>query len=108
MARLTSIAYETRNGCPQLALKVTEPTVEELADLCLTHLVQNPDQLADFMSITGLSPEALRQAVGQKSLAGGLIDYVVQNEPLLLAICQEAALRPETVMRVWVRLNPAG
>ena len=28
--------------------------------------------------------------------------------PLLLAICQENAISPETVMRVWAKLNPAG
>ncbi len=91
-----------------MPLKATLPTPDELANLCLTHLVQNPEQLADFMSISGMSADALRRAVHQPSFGRGLIDYVVQNEPLLLAICQENAISPETVMRVWAKLNPAG
>ncbi len=106
--RITSIAYETRNGPVQLALKAQQPTAQELADICLGHLVQDPEQLVDFMGITGLSPDGLRSALGTASFARGIIDYVVQNEPLLLAICDANALKPDTVMRVWVKLNPAG
>ena len=91
-----------------MALKAAQPTPEEIADLCLTHLVQNPEQLADFMGIAGFSPDGLRKAIGTKSFALGLLDYVVQNEPLLLAISQQSALQPETIMRVWAKHNPAG
>jgi hypothetical protein len=38
----------------------------------------------------------------------GLLDYVVQNEPLLLAISEASALKPETIMQVWAKHNPAG
>jgi hypothetical protein len=91
-----------------LALKAVQPTVSEIADLSLTYLVGNPEQLADFMSISGLSPAALQRGARDGSLSSGLIDYVVQNEPLLLAICQSASIQPEAVMRVWAKLNPAG
>jgi hypothetical protein len=91
-----------------LALKELQPSLDELADLCLTHLAQNPEQLADFMGIAGLSPNGLRKVLGTKSFALGLLDYVVQNEALLVAISQANAMRPETVMRVWAKHNPEG
>lgn len=91
-----------------MALKAAQPTLDEIADICLAYLVENPEQLADFMSITGWSPTALQRAARDGALAPGLLDYVVQNEPLLLAICQSASLNPEAVMRVWAKLNPAG
>ena len=91
-----------------MALKAPQPTLQELADLCLNHLAQNPEQLADFMSIAGFSADRLRAAIGTRSFALGLLDYVVQNEPLLLAIGQQNALQPETIMRVWAKHNPAG
>jgi hypothetical protein len=106
-AGVTSIAYETRNGRLQLALKQPQPTLNELADLCLTHLANNPEQLAEFMSITGLSPDGLRRAVGTRSFATGLLDYIVQNEPLLVAISSTSAVRPETIMNVWAKHNRA-
>jgi hypothetical protein len=107
-ARVTSIAYETRNGCLRLALRELQPSLDELADLCLTHLAQNPEQLADFMGIAGLSPNGLRTVLGTKSFALGLLDYVVHNEPLLVAISQSSTIKPETIMRVWAKHNPAG
>src|SRR5688500_4700043 len=106
--RLTSIAYETRNGTSPLALKDPQPTLQELSDLCLNHLAQNPEQLADFMGIAGFSPDNLRKALGTRSFALGLLDYVVQNEPLLLEISQAITVKPETIMRVWAKHNPAG
>jgi hypothetical protein len=92
----------------RLALKATQPSAAELGDHCLTYLVQNPEQLAEFMSIAGLSPDSLRRAVASGTITAGLIDYVAQNEPLLLAVCEQAAISPDTFMRVWAKLNPAG
>ena len=90
------------------ALKPDILTPKTLADLCLGHLAENPDQLAEFMSLTGYSPDALRRAAGGDQLGRGLIDYFAQNEPLLLALCANSAIAPESFMRVWAKLNPAG
>jgi hypothetical protein len=81
--------------------------VTEIADLVLAHLIQNPEQLSDFMTITGISPGRLRQEVGTPGFALGLLDYVVQNEGLLVAVCEADGLKPEAVMRVWGRYNSA-
>ena len=89
-------------------LKPGRLDVKDLADLCLHHLAENPEQLAEFMNISGLPPEGIRRAMGTESLARGLIDYFAQNETLLLALCEGANIKPEAVMRVWARLNPAG
>jgi hypothetical protein len=83
-------------------------TPQTLADLCLGHLAEDPEQLSQFMGITGYSPDGLRKAVGSDQLRHGLIDYFAQNEPLMLALCANAGIGPEDFMRVWARLNPAG
>ena len=91
-----------------MALKALQPTVQELGDICLNHLAQNPEQLADFMNIAGLSPDSLRSAVGTRSFALGLLDYVVQNEALLLEIGRANSIKPDSIMAVWAKHNPAG
>ncbi len=91
-----------------MGLKAPQPTLQELADFCLNHLVQNPEQLADFMNIAGFSAERLRASVGSRSFALGLLDYVVQNEDVLLAVSRQSALKPETIMQVWARHNATG
>lgn len=83
-------------------------SAESLAGLCLGQLAEDPQQLAEFMTITGYSPAALRSAVGTDHLGRGLIDYFANNEPLLLTLCANNSLKPEEFMRVWAQLNRAG
>jgi hypothetical protein len=84
-----------------LALKPTRLTVAELADLCLQHLAQNPEQLAEFMVQSGIGPTDLRRLVGTHDFAHGLLDYVVGNEPLLLAVAGANGLKPESIAQAW-------
>ena len=88
-----------------MALKATQPTVRELADLCLQHLAQNPEQLAEFMGYSGIDPRSLRGMIGTDGFAHGLIDYVVSNEPMLVAIASENSLRPEAIVSAWAKLH---
>lgn len=85
----------------------SEPTLAPLADACLAYLAEHPDELLAFMQHTGLDPDALRSAMGSAALQQGLVDYFASNEPILLALCANAGLRPEEFMRVWHRLNPS-
>jgi hypothetical protein len=85
-----------------------ELTPRALGDLCLHYLAENPSQLAEFMVVTGYSPDALRKAAGGSGLDRGLIDYFASNEALLLAVSANNGFKPDDFMRVWARLNPAG
>jgi hypothetical protein len=82
--------------------------VTALADLCLGYLAENPEELARFMDIAGYDPASLRGAVGSRQFAHGLIDYFAANETILLALCANAGIKPESFMRTWHKLNPAG
>jgi hypothetical protein len=83
-------------------------TPATLGELCLGHLAESPEALGEFMGVTGYTPNGLRAAIGSDQLQRGLIDYFAQNEPLLLALCANNALKPDDFMRVWAKLNPAG
>lgn len=85
-----------------------ELNARSLADLCLARLAEAPEELAQFMAVTGYSPQSLRTSLDSDQLAHGLIDYVAQNEPLMLAVCANANLKPEAFMRIWHKLNPQG
>ena len=90
------------------SLKPDLLTPKMLADLCLGYLAENPEQLGEFMVQTGTSPDSLRKSVGSDMLGRGLIDYFAQNEALLLALCANSRISPDSFMRVWAKLNPAG
>jgi len=85
-----------------------ELTSQTLGEMCLGYLAENPTQLAEFMGLTGYSPNGLRKVAGTPELDSGLIDYFAQNEPLLLALCANNNFRPDDFMRVWAKLNPSG
>jgi hypothetical protein len=89
-------------------LKPTLPDAPALAELCLGHLVENPEELGAFMAHSGYDGASLRTAIGGRQFQHGIIDYFAANEPLLLALCANNALAPEAFMRVWAKLNPAG
>ena len=89
-------------------LKPPPLDANSLADMCLGFLAENPEELGNFMAVTGYAPVSLRNAVGSDSLGRGLIDYFASNEPLLLALCANQNLSPDSFMRVWAKLNPAG
>ena len=91
-----------------MPLKPNQPTAADLAGLCLDHLAQDPEQLAGFMGVSGLTPDGLRRGIGTAGFQRGLIDYFAQNEPLLMALCAANNMAPESFMRVWAKLNPAG
>jgi len=84
------------------------PNAPGLADACLSYLAENPDELLAFMQVAGLDPDSLRRSTGSPAFQHGLIDYFAANEPLLLALCANTGMSPETFMRVWHQLNPAG
>ena len=88
-----------------MALKPTALSIKELADLSLQYLAQNPEQLAEFMVQSGIDPQTLRAQMGTTGFAHGLIDYVVSNEPLLLAVAAQNQLRPETLVATWAKLH---
>lgn len=73
--------------------------------MCLQHLVENPEQLAEFMVQSGLDPVGLRAAIGTPGFSHGLIDYVVSNESLLVAVATANKLSPEAIMRSWAKLH---
>lgn len=89
-------------------LKPDLVTPQRLAELCLSHLAEDPELLGEFLVQSGYSPDRLRKALGTDMLDRGLIDYFAQNESLLLALCANKAIAPEHFMQIWGRLNPAG
>jgi hypothetical protein len=88
--------------------KPSTPDLATVADACLGYLAENPEELLAFMQFAGFDPQSLRQAVGTKRLQTGLIDYFASNEPILLALCANAGITPESFMHLWHKLNPSG
>jgi hypothetical protein len=83
--------------------KVTAPAgteaAVELAVAVLTFLAQEPERLAGFLAATGVGPQSLRAAAQESGFLLGVLDYMTNDESLLLAFAAERDLDPEEVMR---------
>lgn len=76
-----------------------------VGEACLNWLASDVEELERFMGLAGYSPQRLRESVGTRALSEGLLDYFVRNEPQLLAMCANANLDVNRVMRLWHGLN---
>ena len=61
-------------------LKPDPLTPQRLAELCLSHLAEDPEVLGEFLVQSGYSPDRLRKALGTETLDRGLIDYFAQDQ----------------------------
>jgi hypothetical protein len=73
---------------------------ETIALQALAWLASEEDHLARFMGLAGLSVDELRARASEPAFLGGVLDFVLENEALLVAFAQAAELKPEAVARV--------
>lgn len=72
----------------------------ELVTNLVVFLGSRQDDLERFFAVSGVDPSELRTRLGDPAFQRGLLDYVMANEPLLLAFCEEAGHDPATVARL--------
>ena len=67
---------------------------EALAVSALTYLAMQPDWLGRFLSLSGIGPTSLRGAAADPAFLAGVLDFMLDNEGLLVAFAKEADIPP--------------
>ncbi len=70
-----------------------------LAERILLFLAQRPEHLERFLAVTGLAPTDLRRLMTSTDFQAGLLDFLLSDEPLLLAYCEESGDDPVAIAR---------
>ena len=78
---------------------------EALAVEALGFLAAEPERLGGFLAMTGVGPEAIRDAASQPHFLAGVLDHVASDEQLLLAFAADAKIKPEAVLRAATALG---
>jgi hypothetical protein len=65
----------------------------------LAFLAADSSRLEKFLSVTGLGPRNLRIAAQDPGFYTSILDYIVADEPLLVAFSAEAKLPPGEIER---------
>ena len=78
---------------------------DSMAISALAFLGSDAERLERFLSVTGLGPHNLRGAAADPGFCGSVLDYVLADEPLLLAFAANSGVEPGEVALVRERLN---
>jgi Protein of unknown function (DUF3572) len=70
----------------------------------LAYLANDQDLLGRFMGLTGFSPDDLRAGADNPTFQAGLLDFLLEDESLLLAFAANADLPPASIMRARAKL----
>ncbi|WFU48705.1 DUF3572 domain-containing protein [Sinorhizobium terangae] len=82
-------------------------SADETAIAILAWLADEPELLSRFLGLTGTDPGSLRTAIGEPGFMGGLVAFLMDHEPTLMAFCEATQTRPEEVVRAHHLLSGA-
>lgn len=88
--------------------KIEKVDVSELAVAILGWLAGEPDMLSRFLALSGLGPHDLRSAMGDTGFHAGLLDFIMQHEPSLIAFSNASGYSPEQIAAAWNRISGPG
>lgn len=77
---------------------------EHLAIAALGYLAADLHHLERFISLSGLDPSGLRDAATSPGFLAGVLDFLLEDESLLLAFAADQGLKPDHVVRARSRL----
>jgi hypothetical protein len=72
---------------------------EMLAIQALSVIASDADHLGGFLAESGIGPESLREAASDPAFLAGVLDHVMRNEELLLAVAGACQVRPDEIGR---------
>src|SRR5271166_5033658 len=70
---------------------------ETLAIEALGFIAGEPDSLARFLAASGIGPATLRRAAADPAFLAGVLDFLLGDEPLLIAFAGRAGIPPERI-----------
>ena len=77
--------------------RITRKIAETLAIQALGFMAGDPERLGAFLAVTGIGPEMIRKAAAEPAFLAGVLDYVVADEPLLIAVAEQAGVTPQDI-----------
>ena len=68
-----------------------------MAVQALEYLAREPERLGRFLALSGLDPTTIRAAARQPEFLAGVLEYVMNDESLLVALTASLDVPPERV-----------
>ena len=87
--------------------RVTREEAENVAVGAFAFITSDEERLGRFLAVSGLQPDTIRSAAASPGFFAGILDYVVSDEPLLVALAKELNTKPEHIMQTHWTLSPS-
>jgi hypothetical protein len=71
---------------------------ETVAIQALNFLADDPERLARFLALSGIGPQAIRDAAREPEFLAGVLDHIAGDERLLVAFADDCKLAPKDIM----------
>ena len=80
-------------------------TAEAIAISGLGFIGQDGERLGKFLNATGVNPADLRELAGSSEFLASVLDFLAQDESLLLVFTSENSIDPELIKPALMRLS---
>lgn len=87
---------------------MTPDTATSIAIAGLQYLAGDEEQISRFISLTGISPDQMREAAGSKSFLIAVLEFFMGDEPTLLAFAASQNIDPADVQKALYVFSPPG
>ncbi len=84
-----------------------DDAAEALALTALAYLLEDSDRTSRFLTATGIDGDALPPRLSDPLFLGCILDFVLEDDALLVAVAEAAGLRAERVAAMRRRLPGA-
>jgi len=81
------------------------PDAATIAIAALSHFATDPKTLNRFFALTGLDPDNLRTVAASPDFVAGVLDFVLQDDAVVLAVAQAQEIPPEAIAEARRRLE---
>ena len=75
------------------------PNAEVIALKALTFLASDEERFSRFLTVTGVSPQAIRSQAADPAFLAGILDHLRADQTLLLLFAEAEGLAPEAIDR---------
>src|SRR5258708_3197096 len=100
-AKAAFVVNRMKTQPPRRGQKVTlaqqHETATNLAIGAFGFIASQPEELDRFLSLTGIGPESIREAAGEPGFLLGVLEFLANDERLLVAFANQSSLAPEDV-----------
>ena len=77
-----------------------------MALAALGWFLSQPDRAERLLALTGLTPDALREGLGDSAVLSAVVEFLCAHEPDLIAASDALGVEPQELAAAKERLNP--